>query len=40
MVSKEEYLRFKEERHKESLLKVQEDERELMKMPYLDNIPL
>ena len=40
MVSKEEFLKFKEERHKESQLQVQADERELMKMPYLDNIPL
>jgi hypothetical protein len=39
MVSKEEFLKFKQERHKEMMLSVQEDEKELLKIPYLDNIP-
>jgi hypothetical protein len=39
MVSKEEFLKYRQDRHRELQMQVQEDEKKLIDFPYLDNIP-
>ena len=39
-LTKEEFLEFKRQGHEEGMKSVTKEEEELLKIPYIDNIPL